>query len=263
MYDNLKYPKIGVDKCGFIDDGDCDHVLSKDSNCIGCFNKLDTGCPLCKNSTTHYLMLGHCYEKGVDVPGYYWTNDNSYLYACSKGCKVCVDGVSDHCLECMEFHHLQLSLPGGTQGECILKCPKGYSSINKICRLCHSSCKECSAENDSSACTSCYPPKVLTPLPNRICDPNGCPDGHYIGPGSICIPCNLDYCLTCYGANPTNCLTCHPGKYLKTDTSECVSKCPSNYYYNSNKCYPCDPSCATCDNPTRTNCLTCKPGVLL
>lgn len=245
-----------------MDDGDCAHVLENDSNCLGCNNSWDTHCPRCTNTTTHYLFNGHCYEKGVAVPGYYWSS-SSYLYRCNSGCKVCTNNSSNQCSECLEFHSLLLQTTGGTLGNCLTTCPTGYSSVNKVCILCHTSCKECSAENDASACTSCNSPNVLTPLPDRICDPNGCPDGYYIAEGSVCVACDTDYCLTCYGPEINNCLSCESGKFLKADTSECVVSCSSNYYYNGNACYPCDTSCATCDNPTKTSCLTCHSGYLL
>lgn len=163
----------------------------------------------------------------------------------------------------MDHHSLRRPLNEGTLGECFVDCLPGYSSVNQVCLHCHSSCKECSAQDDEYACTTCTAPSALTPPPNRICDPNGCPDGYFIGPNQICETCNPIYCLTCFGSNYNNCLSCDPGKYLKTDTSECVESCASNYYYKGDKCYPCDPSCATCDNPTKTNCLTCYSGDLL
>lgn len=257
-FGKFKYPLIGVNKCGYTGDGDCAHVLAKNPDCIGCYNKYDTYCPRCKNTVTTFLYEGNCYEKGITIPGYYWQS-NSYLYRCPNGCKKCTSNVYNQCSECMDWHSLKRN--SGTRGICVLKCPTGYSSVNKICLHCHSSCKECSAEDDARSCTSCNPPNVLTP--NKVCDPNGCPDGYYIAPGSVCATCNTAFCLTCYGATSSNCLSCHSEKYLKTDTSECVTKCPSNYYYKGDKCYPCDPSCATCDNPTKTSCLTCHSGYLL
>ena len=142
----------------------------------------------------------------------------------------------------------------------MLECGTGKISINQICKNCHSSCKQCSAENDQFNCTACYIGNVLL---TGECISGGCPAGMFIATGGICQNCLTSTCETCFGPLATNCLTCNGADILKTDTSECVGSCPSNYYTVSGKCYPCDTGCATCDGPSSTNCLTCPISELL
>ena len=78
---------------------------------------------------------------------------------------------------------------------------------------------------------------------------------------NTCKLCN-NTCLTCFGPKSNECLTCDFTNELRGEflfsTKECIAKCPSKTYEESNICKNCDDACLTCDGPIENNCLSCN-----
>lgn len=125
--------------------------------------------------------------------------------------------------------------------------------MTQRCELCINGCNNCT---NATYCFSCYPGYLYS---NNLCIQqcsstlpfyyNGactatCPDGTYLMSDKItCNNCSST-CTTCSGS-ATNCVKCL-GAFLYNN--QCVSKCPTNYYSDSNLlCQPCTSSTPQCN----------------
>lgn len=141
------------------------------------------------------------------------------------------------------------------------------SASNIIFTLsCNLPCKTC-LSGILSKCNDCYHDISITiyiylDTVNYNCT-NSCPTSYYPNiTNYLCTPCNI-ICLNC-SFLPDNCTSCNllsANIYLKkiSDTSTCVSSCPTYYFPDISQnpviCTICISPCLTCNNAS--NCLTC------
>ena len=76
---------------------------------------------------------------------------------------------------------------------------------------------------------------------------------------SKCSPCH-SACLTCFGEDTTQCLSCQSGYFFLQSLSACLSSCPTGYWtdMSKNTCIPCHHSCTSCTGPANTQCSACS-----
>ena len=99
------------------------------------------------------------------------------------------------------------------------------------------------------------------------CDPNAsktgdacyCVDGFYLKKKSPtkseCLTCP-QFCGTCSGGSPTDCLTCKYSYMEKKGDGSCG--CPTRKFLSGSSCLECDPSCLTCSGASPSSCLSCE-----
>lgn len=94
-------------------------------------------------------------------------------------------------------------------------------------------------------------------LRNRLCSKSNCARCHF---KDICLECQAPFflaagncdlicdltCANCTGPNPTECISCSPGRSLVSGT-----------------CIECHKSCLACTGTTETECQSCAPGSYL
>ena len=137
---------------------------------------------------------------------------------------------------------------------CVKNCPINYFPANttRRCELCINGCNNCT---NTTYCFSCYDGYLFS---NNLCIKQcsatlpyyyegaciaGCISGTYLMSDKVtCNKCSAK-CATC-SLIATNCTKC-VGAYLYN--FNCVSKCPTNYYANSDlQCVQCTASTPQC-----------------
>lgn len=89
-----------------------------------------------------------------------------------------------------------------------------------------------------------------------------CPTNYFAEetPIKTCKTCSVN-CATCTDDASTSCLTCKAGFYYKTDTKECLSGCPINYFAVESPtklCTECHTNCSTCTSAANGTCSACR-----
>lgn len=144
-----------------------------------------------------------------------------------------------------------------------------YIPPNAVCKKyecfpCDCACRFCFGPARTT-CTACKSGYFLQPAPNSTQCLDSCPAGYYPNRNaSICKPCDSS-CLTCSGAGPNACVSCHFGLYLQPNIPSCADTCPFGYWPNpsTGKCSPCNLACNGCTGPLNTQCFTCASGFFL
>jgi hypothetical protein len=122
----------------------------------------------------------------------------------------------------------------GFNKTCINQCPENYVEINQTC-----SCPNGSLIVNQEECVA------------------NCPTGYFANmKTSTCDVCN-GACLTCFGIQENECLTCESMKYLLK--GNCFNTCPDYYYADNGDskmvCSKCKKNCQIClDNATCDSC---------
>lgn len=141
---------------------------------------------------------------------------NGKCSPCKFGCYNCTSDYS--CLSCEPGYILD-------NDKCISRCPSGYYEKNNLCFPCTGgNCLSC---YNSTSCTSCNYPLVLTP--DLKCS-SVCPVGYY-SLNQVCYKCSPD-CSTC--TNASSCTSCPTGFTLTN--GECKVPNPNCLYSNTNNC---------------------------
>jgi proprotein convertase subtilisin/kexin type 5 len=100
---------------------------------------------------------------------------------------------------------------------------------------------------------------------NRVLTADGaceCPINTDVASGCLAISTCHQSCLTCFGPNSNNCLTC-PQNSLLTQLNSCV--CMSSYYLTTTpiwSCTACSLQCSTCSS-SPASCTSCDSTKLL
>lgn len=212
--------------------------------CTSCISQL--GCETC--ITNYYLFNGTC------------------LSGCAVGTSPCVSECPLNYITGLITYASPVSLscvqtcPLGYYGLnstlfCIKKCPINYysSDITRRCELCINGCNNCT---NATYCFSCYDGYLFS---NNLCIEecsttlpyyygsaciSGCIDGTFLMSDQVtCNNCS-SICATC-SITASNCTKC-VGAFLYN--YNCVSKCPTNYYANSNLiCVACTSTTPECN----------------
>lgn len=149
----------------------------------------------------------------------------------------------------------------------------------KNARLCQYGCEEClgvtsckrckpdfyfETQGDINVCIQCKENSSDWRCTNLRDQQNvkvsACSAGFYEDNDKICFNCNLS-CETCYGALPTNCLSCPLNTNYDALTNECKPGCISGFYEESSSCQPCSSNCVACTSSTE--CTKCDSAYLL
>ena len=251
----------------------CATCVTTSTYCLTCSNEtLVATNGICNCSSTMLYFLGDCY---TSCPYYVFTYLSSCYVTCpnflagfliSMTClNNCPDGYfnltgtcmdcSTQCLNCTQCADSSLTL---INGHCYdTNCPiQTYLSPQFICVNCDISCLKCngSTANDCLQCTNNASAFFLFQMQCL----GACPVQYYGDRASqSCRNCDPS-CLTCYGSNSDQCLSCFPSNFLMQSNFTCYSPCPDGYYgnTNTNRCELCSEGCIQCLN--YSYCLNCS-----
>ena len=248
---------VTCDVDGYYADTLTGHCLRCDMSCKTCSGALNTNCLSCNSGK--YLLQANKTCVSCDVDGYYADTMTGNCIQCDSTCKTCSGAFPTNCLSCNSGKYLLQA-----NNSCVTCDVDGYypDPVTGYCEQCDASCKACSGGLNTN-CVACNSGKYLLQANNSCvtCVANG----YYadIISGN-CLQCD-SRCKTCFGAFPTNCLSCNSGKYLLHANNSCVS-CNVNGYFAdimTGHCQQCDSSCKTCSGILPTNCLSCNSGKYL
>ena len=261
------------------------------SACSTCFGPLATNCKTCSTPTTFYSPMDKSCV--ITCPDGYYADTSDYPEnQCRKcyqynppsnlgsTCVTCNGPSSNQCLSCNSSQFLDT-----TTNTCVNICPAGWwgDLTSNTCKPCYQaplatdfvqSCYMCAGPS-STDCTGCFSGSFLYSA-NGSCL-QSCPTIGFWGDSSshTCTAC-YEYtaasptdntCVSCYGSNPTNCLSCNSTTFLDQTTNTCTFNCPTGYYGDTatnicKSCYSSDTdimkACKTCSGPNQNNCLSCS-----
>ncbi|CAG9331567.1 unnamed protein product [Blepharisma stoltei] len=211
-------------------DTDLSSCLPCHSSCLTCTGAAYNNCSSCSKSGSYP----------------YRTPDNQCVGTCPSPLYKNSLGTEKLCVADCNPTYLNFEDSHG-QKECISTCPTSHYYVDTgFCRACDGTCLTCNGTAYDN-CLSCdtagsYPFKT----PDNQCVAN-CPSTLYQNTFNSKKLCVAD---------------CRP-TYINFEDSygfkECISACPSEYYYLSNGfCKPCYKTCLTCSGSSYTNCLTCN-----
>ncbi|KAK8846429.1 hypothetical protein M9Y10_020450 [Tritrichomonas musculus] len=209
-----------------------EYFLGNDGKCEKC----DDSCLTCSKSSkectscksNQYLSGGQCFN-------------------CNSACVECKD--QNTCTKCPQYQFLH-------DGKCISSClqlGEGWGgNINFECVKC--SLDNCLKYDDGCQCTQCN-------------------EGYFIVTDEIttvevCVPCQLENCKACNGAEKNDCTECNDGHTLQTDPNTnnkfCQKMCDEGYYFDdNNKCQKCNSPCKICSGKDGSICSQCEDGYYL
>ena len=247
-------------------------LLKCHPTCKTCLSQLETGCLTCysrasKKTSTNTAACG-CDD------GYYAViTDPCFVpvctvcQPCASGCKTCSGPAETQCSSCFTDYKLIDSVcymdcfnpmwASRTTRICVAACASNEygDSLNRVCRLCDSSCLTCSS-GGSSSCLTCQPSLFFLSSQCLVT----CPSGMFGNTVSKnCEPCQSP-CETC-SSSATYCESCLLGKTALSGS--CVDICRSDQYRDTtaNLCKNCHSECLTCSGALFNNCLTCGPNL--
>ena len=210
-------------------------------------------CTLCLG--TQYLINGTC--RATCPIGTYVSPSSSSCTDCNivVGCQACIfnSSLEVECTICQSgFFLMADSL------NCTTSCPSGYMTEGTRCvpnPICYN------YKYQGYCLSTC--PSGTYPY-----DPNFCPAGSICTTQwqeKTCQNCALN-CLICYST--TFCERCSNTTVMYTDTnsSSCMSFCPSGFYNSSGICIACPSSCGNCFFSTtegQARCSSCGPGKII
>ena len=164
--------------------------------------------------------------------------------ACPLNCLTCNRNLCLFCYFTYQYY----------QGTCVGSCPSGTYSSYGSCIACPVNCTACS----SDGCVNCTSGFTLQ---NNQCY-RSCVNSSIIITAST-ISCNFNCfspCLTCFGPDSNQCLTCLSGMLSLYDGT-CRSSCPQNYFAENNACINCPYGCLSCSD--QNTCNSCISGYYL
>ena len=183
---------------------------------------------------------------------------------CAPSCRNCNGAMNNNCLSCWPNANLVsnqctclANFVLDAVGKCICPAGKFVNPTNNNCEPCGLMCKTCS--NAAAECLSCNYGMIVM---GAVCV---CPLGmtqalttdNCAPPAGSCYPT----CATCFGPQPTNCLTC--GGTVMTLQSDGSCDCPPGQFYMATispaVCQPCMISCVRCSGPAASQCTKCPP----
>jgi hypothetical protein len=210
------------------------------SDCTSCGkgSSLDTSLTEPKTGAC-YCSLGYGYD------------DAGECAPCNLTCSTC--SLVSKCILCQPG---LIPLQNGLCG-----CADGFflNSVYK-CQPCDYSCLTCTGSAPYE-CTSCKNLAQLTlTLDGKECQ---CIPKHVRIPSGGCSYQTCDTtCLTCFGPNSNQCLTCRPSAMISSLEPRCVCRSNSEITLNG-ECITCDAICETCNTAAPTVCLSCRSMAFL
>ena len=178
----------------------------------------------------------------------------------SLSCQSC----PSYCTECDSYDKctactLDFAIP--LNGQCPQPCHDGeyFDFSTSHCLACLGNCLTC---REPHTCLACDPNLYLVSDTSCV---SVCPE-HLVedNENGMCLSENCHgTCLTCFGDEPDECLTCPEGGKLMEHS--CLEECPSHTYYDEAEmsCKHCHESCKSCAGPSQDNCLQCPDGRVL
>lgn len=190
----------------------------------------------------------HLYECIDECPSQFY-NNNNFCESCNSNCVTCIDSPII-CTSCGD------PTPLLDNNTCVNTCPNGKYPNMDICNDCHSSCDTCNGGSINN-CLTCDENSELFIYHDNSCI-DECPQNTYLALSNTCEVCDLS-CNSCFGSNPSDCLSCSGNLYL--ENGFCVSDCSTGFYKNisTNTCNICDSNCLTCES-SPTFCTSCNPN---
>ena len=187
------------------------------SSCLTCSDGTKQGCITCPSNS--YFFNNECYRSSC--PDKTYLNKDNICNRCEAPCDTCI-GINQ-CLTCTISFFKTSSLNPPTYLDCVpaAACPeKTYpDSIEKICKVCHSSCSSCSGPT-ANDCLGCdYQAGYWKKSSGKTvgpCEKLACLDGmyiqiDYINKQAYCEKC-YETCSKCDTSGPGGCLQCIKGR---------------------------------------------------
>ena len=202
---------------------------------------------------------------------YYFLFIKLYIYiyiACHPLCAECTSTLPKYMSDCQVCLFSPLIYVDPIKHECSCIPNYYYNETEKICKVCHEYCTECSGPTNYE----CLPGKCNfqdDAYPYLIYNPNICLpwclgiSGHnlFVDNSTIPLQCQVCHpnCKSCNGLTASSCIECNE-PYFLVKQSECLElSCPNGSVPHSNKniCLECHEYCEGCIKEPNT-CITCK-----
>ncbi|KAL4503557.1 hypothetical protein ABPG73_017300 [Tetrahymena malaccensis] len=208
------------------------------SNCYSCQTNSQS-CDICQFNYVFDLQSNQCLQKCPENSFVFQdSNNNGYFcQECNQNCQKCSN--SSECLQCKPSFYVDK-----------LK--------NNTCSQCIENCANCNTDRNS--CDQCYQDYYFISKLNRCS--KQCPLGYFSAIDTngrmICQQCisNCDLCQ-----NSQQCQKCSSSYYLRSDTNQCIDKCPNGYSLNGSNCIKCVSNCQNCND--MNSCQQCRQGYYL
>ena len=278
---SICFSKNNIDIGYYLDESN--NIFRKCNNrCLTCnIGGSDTGsnCLKCNNTKDlHFdpIKINHCinYDELININYYLDINEDKYKI-CHESCLTCNGPSNNNCLICNnskgyyfkenDNSHICFTNDSIEIGYYLNISDNLFKKCNSRCLSCSiggidslSNCIKCKNENnyhfDPLKQNHCIQFNELQSS-NYFLDSN---DDKYI-------LCHIS-CLSCYGPNNDNCLSCDGNTFFETENfpKRCLEKSeiPINYYsINSSgilKYYKCHERCKTCTNGGKYDCQKCN-----
>jgi hypothetical protein len=219
-------------------------------SCQTCIDETETGCTSCDALAN--LSGGKC----TCSSGYSMDPASRACVACYSTCKQCQGGLAISCTECYPGMN-QIPVFGVPTFSC--SCPNGQFYVApSTCVSCGGQCKSCIG-NQPNQCLTCYDNAYLTP-------DNTCQCNFPLTWSTSTRACEQytsachSYCLTCFGPNYNQCLTCKQNAALTEDNS-CACLDGWTLITSDGSCAACDSKCKTCLKNQPATCTSCNSNL--
>jgi hypothetical protein len=218
--------------------------------CLTCSS--DTSCLTCATDKPYFLLSDYTCNLICNISNGYWIqifNSESLCVSCIQNCLTCLNGSYTGCTKCNSSYYLY-------NGNCTLNtCPLSgqFADSTNTCFNCDTACLTCTALGPSNCiiCKSSYKNNSGTCV-------SSCPTTLYSFPNNTC-GC-ITPCLTCLSSLSTYCLSCNStgGSALYAYKGICYPSCPSQTYDSGNgACADCVTNCLICmSNVSCTKCIS-------
>ncbi|KAL4464370.1 hypothetical protein ABPG73_017849 [Tetrahymena malaccensis] len=217
-----------------------------DQSCKDCLGGSSNDCLSCYDGTFLQLPQNQCLNN-CQI-GYYGDITTKTCLKCNSSCKSCNGGQKNNCTSCQAPLFLQIST-----GECVDACNNNQygDALTSICTSCHSSCKSCFGGSISEclSCNSGFFYQQSTKQCLNYCNSNQYKDTI----NNTCINCH-ETCLTCFGPNSNQCLSCLSTLLFDKNSNMCKTSCDNGFYqrFSNTKVI-----CQTCESTFGEGCILC------
>ena len=231
-------------------------------SCLSCDGPNETNCTDCPGQLS--LENGACILRSPSScpTGKYFDHRALECRSCHTSCMNCTGKERKDCIVCRDGYILTNSsecvISDEDEDSLLTSCESGNyldtSNGTTHCTPCPSTCTNCT---DGLTCTACVTGHYLTSSGHCVTD---CPQ-HTIADSEagLCADTSChEVCLTCFGSDINQCVTCAEGSLFYQNT--CLQQaCPDQTFLVANSsCQECHDSCTSCTGPLSSDCLSCS-----
>ncbi|EAR86282.2 zinc finger lsd1 subclass family protein (macronuclear) [Tetrahymena thermophila SB210] len=207
------------------------------SNCISCQTN-NQSCDICQQNYVFDSQTNQCLQKCPENNYVYQDSNQGYFCKqCISNCQQCSNSIE--CKQCKPSFYVD-------------------KQNNNTCSQCIENCINCNS--NSNSCDECQQDYYFTPQLNKCT--KQCLIGYFptvdTGKRLVCQQCDNN-CDSCKSSS--QCEQCSQSFYLRSDTFQCVDKCPNGYSLIDTSCIKCVRNCQNCSD--MNTCLQCRLGFYL